>query len=223
MVRSYAMNWLGSKDQEINRIFGPSPKSGRHQVGSVVFLDAIPTFPVRLKAEIMTPHYVPYYTGSDPKPPGDWHNPVPIPFLAVDEGQEFLFGVLPRSERDGMDCEKASQWLSESLIMMGAGAKTSSGYGRFSRVELKNKGMRWLALVSRENGKDAAGFLNGSPKIAREEWTKIGDPEIKTLAAKEIKRQYQLKNSWDQPIGERKKFKAALEEHLATIIGESQA
>jgi hypothetical protein len=63
----------------------------------------------------------------------------------------------------------------------------------------------------------------GFPKIAREEWTKIGDPEIKTLAAKEIKRQYQLKNSWDQPIGERKKFKAALEEHLATIIGESQA
>lgn len=217
LVRSYAITWLGIKDQDINRIFGPSPISSRHQVGSVIFLDAIPTMSVRLKAEVMTPHYAPYYTGANPEPPGDWHSPIPIPFLAVDEGQEFLFGVLPRSQNHEMDCRQASEWLSEALDVMGAGAKTSSGYGRFSKVELKNKGMRWLALISRKNGKEVADFLKDSPKIAKEEWKKVEDPKIKSQAAIEIKRLYQGLKSWDYPIGERKKFKTALEEHFATM------
>lgn len=223
VVRSYARNWIGISDEEINRIFGPPQKSSMHRVGSVIFLDGIPILPVKLKAEVMTPHYIPYYTGSDLIPPGDWISPVPIPFLAVDEGQEFLFGVLPNSSCDQKDCDKASEWLSESLIIMGAGAKTSSGYGRFSKVELKDRGMRWLGLISRKKEMDIAEFLNESPKIAREEWMKIDDSEIKTLAARAIKREYQKKNLWDRPIGEKKKFKAALEEYFARISREGPA
>ena len=138
----------------------------------------------------------------------------------MDEGQEFLFGVLPRSPRDKDDSEQASEWLSEALAAMGAGAKTSSGYGRFSKVELKNKGMRWLALISRKNEKNVTDFLRSSPKVAREEWIKIEDPKIKSQAANAIKRIYQDLKSWDHATGERKKFKTALEEHF-TEIGSS--
>ena len=101
MVRSWATNWINADPKEVGRIFGPYDSTS---VGSVVFLDAIPNRAVRLKMEIMAPHYSSYYKESskDPEPPADWHSPVPIPFLAVDREQEFLFGLIPRRGRTGL-------------------------------------------------------------------------------------------------------------------------
>ncbi|HHX86956.1 MAG TPA: type III-B CRISPR module RAMP protein Cmr6, partial [Firmicutes bacterium] len=99
LVRSWVEQWLDHSSQdEINRIFGPRGTRDNEEpikgVGSIIFFDALPVTPVRLAADVMTPHYQKYYSGSEP--PGDWQDPNPIPFLTVDEGQAFLFAVAPR-------------------------------------------------------------------------------------------------------------------------------
>lgn len=62
-------------------------------VGSVGVLDALPDRPVPLVVEVLTPHYANW---SSAEPPGDWGKPVPIPYLAVEEGATFLVAALPR-------------------------------------------------------------------------------------------------------------------------------
>lgn len=138
MVRAWAEVWTESKIEDIRRIFGPSSRDLKENkdlttnVGSVIFLDALPTKSVQLKADIMTPHYDPYY--KDAKvPPADWHGPIPIPFLVVEKDQTFVFGILPRrnDEQSRSDCETVKEWLDNALTWTGAGAKTAVGYGRF--------------------------------------------------------------------------------------------
>lgn len=98
-------------------------------VGRVIFLDAVPTQPPTLAADIMTPHYGPYY--SDGQAPGDWHSPNPIPFLTVRQGATFQFAILPRTPANQPLLTAVSQWLQDALDWIGAGAKTAVGYGRF--------------------------------------------------------------------------------------------
>jgi CRISPR-associated protein Cmr6 len=79
----------------------------------------------------MNPHYGPYYQGKEA--PADWHNPVPVGFLAVPAGKEFHFAVgwraaAPRAEQLR---PKAEEWLKKGLQELGAGAKTAAGYGYF--------------------------------------------------------------------------------------------
>ena len=126
------------KKDKINCIFGSDDSKNPH-VGSVIFLDALPTKCVQLKADIMTPHYSDYYAGKKDKqgnliPPADWHSPTPIPFLVVEKDQSFVFGILPRrkDEQSQKDCEWVKGWLNEALCWTGAGAKTAVGYGRFA-------------------------------------------------------------------------------------------
>ena len=82
----------------------------------------------------MTPHYGPTIM-SAAKCRGDWHSPVPIPFLTVAPGQSFHFALAPRtfSNADRADCHTAAGWLENALLELGAGAKTAVGYGRFER------------------------------------------------------------------------------------------
>lgn len=134
LVRAWAEQWEKAEKAELKRVFGSESKvDADFRVGSVVFLDAIPTRPVRLETDIMTPHYAPYYqdpTGSTP--PADWHSPTPIPFLVVAAGASFVFGLLPRRKEGSSGCEKAREWLEQALEWTGAGAKTAVGYGRFT-------------------------------------------------------------------------------------------
>lgn len=131
LVRAWAEQWKNADVAELKRIFGSEDKKdGDFHVGSVIFLDAVPTRPVRLKADIMTPHYIPYYQGDEP--PADWHSPTPIPFLVVAAGASLLFGILPRHEKYRSDCEIVEAWLGQALQWTGAGAKTAVGYGRFA-------------------------------------------------------------------------------------------
>lgn len=69
-------------------IFGSPAESARkeHQ-GKIIFFDAFPTDLKNesIKVDIMNPHYGPYYSDSTgATPPADYHNPVPIPFLTVE-------------------------------------------------------------------------------------------------------------------------------------------
>lgn len=217
MVRAWARLWKKVKDDEIGRIFGPKSAGS---VGSVVFLDALPIRPVELKAEIMTPHYGPYYQGEEP--PADWHSPVPIPFLAVAEGQEFLFGVVPRKNASE-DCEKAIGWMKEALEVIGAGAKTAVGYGRFACIEAgtpeevipgpKTPGREWLEKLAEEKGMSAEDFVSKSYKKLAGCWENIEDQELKRSALQEIRRIYQSCGRWDNPYP--KELKKAIDRYKA--------
>jgi CRISPR-associated protein Cmr6 len=138
-----------AREQEVEpavmaRIFGPDD---RHTVGvgSVIFFDVIPSAPVQLQADVMTPHYGPYYQDQDEPvrtPPADWYDPVPIPFLVVDDAQPFVFALAPRrinDPTDKADCEMVTGWLEGALTWLGAGAKTTVGYGRFKLDQAATK------------------------------------------------------------------------------------
>ncbi|WP_060635805.1 type III-B CRISPR module RAMP protein Cmr6 [Pyrinomonas methylaliphatogenes] len=109
-------------------IFGKSPPES--QAGKVIFFDAIPANPANLTLEldVMNPHYAPYYQGV--APPADYHNPVPVFFLTIGPGSEFLFAVASREKHLA---ERAREWLIEALTEIGIGAKTVAGYGLWER------------------------------------------------------------------------------------------
>lgn len=116
------------------------------EAGMFIFFDAIPTVPVKLACDVMTPHYGEWYQSggniqnidSEPsKVPADWHSPVPVPFLVVKKAN-FLFCIAPRRVPHD-DAEKATlakelagamQALTDALQYLGAGTKTATGYGR---------------------------------------------------------------------------------------------
>ena len=126
LARAYARLVEGKKENDplFTDIFGKSPPEAR--AGKVIFFDAIPANPANLKLEldVMNPHYAPYYQRGDP--PADYHNPVPIFFLTIGAGSEFLFAL---ASRDKGLAEHAMNYLQKGLTELGIGAKTTSGYG----------------------------------------------------------------------------------------------
>jgi len=174
LVRAWAATWESAAKADVTRIFGP--RGGREaNTGTVIFLDALPTKPVQLAADVMTPHYGPYYqdkTGQTA--PGDWHSPVPIPFLTVAVGQSFLFALAPRNPSDKADCEQAALWLETALRELGAGAKTAVGYGRFERdtaAEAETQKAAEAAARAFHEAQENAAFtasLNDYSPLARE-------------------------------------------------------
>lgn len=109
------------------------------RAGSLVVLDLLPATPPRLVCEIMTPHYGPYYNpgGDTGDVPGDWHSPVPIPFLAVESGAAWQTAILhgPGCTAPQALLRDAETALVDALSWLGAGAKTALGYGQFELDE----------------------------------------------------------------------------------------
>ena len=64
----------------------------------------------------------------------EWENPIPIPFLAMDENQPFLFAVAPREEKNIKDVDKVVHWLKEAMSWTGAGARRLWVTGRFEEI-----------------------------------------------------------------------------------------
>jgi CRISPR-associated protein Cmr6 len=116
----------------------------------------------------MTPHYGPYYQRGEN--PGDWFNPVPIPFLTIAPGQDFLFAVAPRrpkTQEADTDLQLIEDWLESALDLIGAGAKTAVGYGRFVRdLETEQKYKQLYKLRSEEEQKKQ--FLAAMSPLRRE-------------------------------------------------------
>lgn len=144
------------KDKLFCHIFG-SPKDsaiGEHQ-GSVMFFDAFPTLVPKIEVDIMNPHYSEYYQGI--KPPADYLNPVPIPFLTVGKDTKFEFIIATKKLLKAKDIlsgiqsglitncsfltenstiiEIAMVWLKKALTDHGIGAKTAVGYGYLTSNE----------------------------------------------------------------------------------------
>ncbi len=132
VIKSFSKVWKGED------------LSVKNSADSFICTDAIPDS-VKLEGDILTPHYSNYYSegekvveGSEEQIenmncwPADWENPVPVPFLSLAKGITFQLGIIPRTEE--ADLDKIVEILGEALQVVGIGAKTSSGYGRFSVV-----------------------------------------------------------------------------------------
>ncbi len=153
-IKGLARNWIiarefnhieGDKktgalsDWGFCRIFG-SPKNsvaGAYR-GAVRFFDAFPISEPTISLDVINPHYGPYYSGDEP--PADYHNPVPVHFLTVEEAAfDVCIGI---NELDNIPIENgkfagktplevAWGWVVKLLQEFGIGAKTSVGYGLF--------------------------------------------------------------------------------------------
>jgi CRISPR-associated protein Cmr6 len=110
------------KDNTFQNIFGTQKEAGK-----IIFFDAYPVDEIKLKLDIMNPHYPDYY--SENTPPADWQSPVPIKFLTV-EKTKFSFHLAAKKDAQNF-LNTATTWLKEALENYGIGAKTSLGYGIF--------------------------------------------------------------------------------------------
>ncbi|ERP30772.1 type III-B CRISPR module RAMP protein Cmr6 [Chitinivibrio alkaliphilus] len=99
--------------------------------GGFVFMDSYSVDIPQVVADVMTPHFSNYYGGKNPYPV-ETESPVPIQFLAVEKGLEFAF----RGFFINDDAKKYAPQLMEAfntaLTELGLGAKTATGYGRFT-------------------------------------------------------------------------------------------
>lgn len=125
------------EDEKVKKKTYKSILKKEHQ-GFPIFFDAYPTAKPVLKVDIMNPHYGPYY--SEGKPPADYYNPVPIPFLTVEKTSfQFVIGIRDKDniQVDDFNGSKdtilnlTEKYLKEALQNQGIGAKTAVGYGYF--------------------------------------------------------------------------------------------
>jgi CRISPR-associated protein Cmr6 len=107
-------------------VFGAQKARGR-----VVFFDAVPVEPPTLAVDVMNPHYGDYYKKGSKTPPADYLSPVPVYFLTVQAGSRFAFAV---AASDPGLARQARDWLRDALANLGAGGKTSAGYGYFQSM-----------------------------------------------------------------------------------------
>lgn len=146
VLRSWARQAADASPDLINALFGP-PSDEKLYVGALQMLDALPVEPVLLAADIITPHTGPWNQVEPDAArvqnlddaPADWHSPVPVPLLAVESGVRFQFILLPGTgpvPKGGWEATLARcrKWLTDALRDLGAGAKTTSGYGRFRAI-----------------------------------------------------------------------------------------
>lgn len=130
---------LETEPEHVKRLLGDPGNTG-----DIAFLDAVPTGPARLEADVMTPHYANW---TQEAPPGDWSSPTPIPFLVAAPRSQFLFCFVPCLASSSEDLDAVGTWLRSALAYEGGGAKTAVGYGRFEQdaageAEVKQKQSR---------------------------------------------------------------------------------
>lgn len=129
--------------------------------GSVGFLDAIAIKP-KLEIDILNPHVPDYYAGKA-SVAHDAENPVPVKFLAVAVGVEVRFDVVGRLGSSQQQVDQAMNWLVQGLTILGAGAKTTAGYGVFEPTSSS------FATTSSR----APAPSTQAPPPAREEWSPV--------------------------------------------------
>ena len=169
MALSFAKTAAKAPADDIEAVFGRAGDADA-TAGSVVFHDAWPVKWPKLVVDIVNNHHAKYYQGTDDhNPPEDSEDPNPVTFLAVESGCEFAFAVGPRQ---GAGCdpallERARAWLDGALTLLGAGAKTNAGYGRFEAtgpLEIGEDFARFSCTVTLET----PAFLAGANQKAED-------------------------------------------------------
>ena len=130
-------------DEKLVRYFGSMSQNEKEASrGQLIFLDAYPAGIPKLKVDIMNPHFSKYYSGEN-KQPVETENPVPIKFLTLEKGTQFIFrcAFLPLgneilSEENRLEIENdVDEMFKTAFEKVGFGGKTAIGYGRFKTVE----------------------------------------------------------------------------------------
>jgi len=122
------------KNPDFIAVFGREPERDQDKdvasAGGAVFFEAIPLDNPDLELDVMNPHYPDYYGDKRGRiAPTDGQNPRPVFFLTVEPGVRFAFAVGWRGEPNPKTHALAVEWLRKGLEKLGAGAKTSAGYG----------------------------------------------------------------------------------------------
>jgi CRISPR-associated protein Cmr6 len=135
----------------LRRYFGDTDTGGTDSVrGQLVFLDAFPAAVPTIRADILNPHFGKYYAGT--QGPLETENPIPVKFLSVAEGIEFVFRCLatplPSTGRqtvdpllrpfDDTDEQAVIAMFTRAFNQLGFGGKTSIGYGRFVPTSVRD-------------------------------------------------------------------------------------
>ncbi len=156
-------NWFGMVKEEED--------DTEDKAGQLIFFDAIPIESVKLTSDIMTPHYGDWYAEGDPirkldehkRIPADWHDPVPVPFLAVKKAK-FLVTIVARDKKNDKEAQLALKELVQALQWLGAGAKTAAGYGHLVR----NSGEEEY-LLEKKREEETAQKLAAEKEVRRSE------------------------------------------------------
>ncbi len=119
---------------DMMRVFGgprPADPTDPARRGSIHFWDALPQQPPRLVVDVLTPHVKPYYDEANAgestpitHPPAEYHNPVPVRFLAVEQTPFRTFLTGPPT-----DVAAVIELLRVACDEWGLGGKTAAGYG----------------------------------------------------------------------------------------------
>jgi CRISPR/Cas system CMR subunit Cmr6 (Cas7 group RAMP superfamily) len=114
----------------VARLFGtPRPGDSTDAAqGTVAVLDALPVAQPKVVVDVLTPHVKPYYdldaSKTPTQPPAEYHNPVPVRFLAV-AGTPFRTWLIGPPG----DVKALAALLCTGLDELGIGGKTAAGYG----------------------------------------------------------------------------------------------
>lgn len=148
--------------------------------GYITFLDALykpnqeQAEEYALRIDVITVHHGNYYKGPDAQkqiaPPADWDSPNPVSFLSA-RGR-YLVAVNADPELDNRESwlDAVLSLLTEALLVLGIGAKTSSGYGRMKRdIDTGNP-----AELSAEDQAELAGIATHLEKIQKMQPIQIG-------------------------------------------------
>jgi CRISPR-associated protein Cmr6 len=135
----------GKKDDSIanalhyRRAFGSQKEAGVCQFFDGVLYEWLSESLFTL--DVMTPHFVQYYSKEGKEAPHDADSPNPVSFITVSEKNTWAFAVRLRhsvrydTTNDALNAETlkmARTWLRKGLMEMGVGSKTSNGYGFFT-------------------------------------------------------------------------------------------
>lgn len=119
--------------EQFNILFGTGGDKDA-AAGAVVFYDAwfVPgsVGGMPFHRDVITVHHPEYYGSRGAKPPTDFDDPNPVPFLVVKPGAQFLFVLDAPLSPWANFAEKLLRWC---LAHLGVGAKTNAGYGYFAQ------------------------------------------------------------------------------------------
>jgi len=160
LVRAWMEEFTDQSEDERQQWFGSKLKPGAssddnqkarsedNQTGGLIFFDALPINEPQLAIDIMTPHMGKWYEKGDDAGqvmnadtlPGDWHAPVPVPFL-VSRNTQLMFSVALRPG-SSIEIAPVMKVLEDALAWLGVGSKTAIGYGHMNRDDALLQALR---------------------------------------------------------------------------------
>lgn len=140
LAASYARNRIGGvwakgkHNHAYNIVFGRTEEAGYISFHDALYIPALAAGQP-LRSDVITVHHPDYYANKN-KPPADWDDPNPVPFLSATGEYLVALSAIPGCE---MWLAQAWKILERALREEGIGAKTSSGYGRMELKALEDK------------------------------------------------------------------------------------